>query len=135
MFVQLTFAIFSQPTSSVLNVPNVFLVYLKCMLQPIPVPYCFSLHQIQVRYQTLLLVPIHQASFDHESERPSARCWGWGKGRLGTDLLFLPKIAQVLVKWSQRAHSWNKWSCKLYLEGKVQREHFFKNKALRILYS
>ncbi len=31
--------------------------------------------------------------------------------------------------------SWNKWSCKLYLEGKVQREHFFKNKALRILYS
>jgi len=26
----------------------------------------------------------------------------------------------------------NKWSCKLYLEGKVQREHFFKNKALRI---
>ncbi len=32
-----------------------------------------------------------QASFDHESERPSARCWGWGKGRLGTGLLFLPK--------------------------------------------
>jgi hypothetical protein len=32
----------------------------------------------------------------------------------------------------RRAHSWNKWSCKLYLEGKVQREHFFKNKVLRI---
>jgi hypothetical protein len=27
---------------------------------------------------------------------------------------------------------WNKWSYKLYLEGKVQREHFFKNKALGI---
>ena len=51
----------------------------------------FSLHQIQVRYQVLLQVPIHQASFDHESKRPSARCWGWGKGRLGTGLLFLPK--------------------------------------------
>jgi hypothetical protein len=50
MFIQLTFAIFSQPTSSVLNVPNVFLVYLKCMLQPIPVPYCF--HYTRYRYGT-----------------------------------------------------------------------------------
>jgi hypothetical protein len=26
---------------------------------------------------------------------------------------------------------WNKWSCKLNLEGKVQREHFFKKQAMQ----
>jgi hypothetical protein len=26
---------------------------------------------------------------------------------------------------------WNKWSCKLYLEGKVQQEHFFKKQAMQ----
>ncbi len=35
-------------------------------------------------------VPVPQASFDYGSGRPSARCWGWGKGRLGTERLFLP---------------------------------------------
>ncbi len=97
----------------------------------VPVHSCtinISLHQIQVRYQELKQVPIHQASFDHGSKGPSARCWGWGKGRLGTGLLFSQKIAQVLVRWSLRAHSCNKWSCKLYLEGKVQRDHFLRTK-------
>jgi hypothetical protein len=69
------------------------------MLQSIPVPSInILIHQIQVRYQDLLQVPIHQASLDHKSKGPSARCWGWGKGRLGTGLLLSQKIAQVLVR-------------------------------------
>jgi hypothetical protein len=47
----------------------------------------------------LFQVPINQASFDYESGRPSARCWGGG--RRGRGLLFSKKTAQVLVKWSQ----------------------------------
>ncbi len=58
----------------------------------------YSIHQIQLRHK--IQVPIHQASSGTCSGRPSARCWGWGRGGgvLGTELFFPPrKIAQVLV--------------------------------------
>jgi hypothetical protein len=29
---------------------------------------------------------------------------------------------------------WNKWSCKLYLEGKVQLKHFVKKQAMQHIF-
>jgi len=56
-------------------------------------------------------VPIHQASSDLKSGRPSARCWGggWGWGDLGTSLSSPRKIAQVRDA-GQQEDSCNKWS-------------------------
>jgi hypothetical protein len=45
------------------------------------------------------------ASFDYGSWRPSARCWGWGEREVRYRTSFSQKIAQVLLKGSQRAHS------------------------------
>ncbi len=46
----------------------------------------------------LIQVPIHQASSDQGSRRPSARCWGWGKGSQVQNFLFFQK-------WTQRSQS------------------------------
>jgi hypothetical protein len=40
------------------------------------------------------------------------------------NLAFRTKIAYLLCC------QWNKWSCKLYLEGKVQLRHFYKKQIL-----
>jgi hypothetical protein len=39
---------------------------------------------------------------------------GVGEGVVRYRSSLLPKIAQVLVKWHQQAHSWNKWSFTLF---------------------
>jgi hypothetical protein len=31
---------------------------------------------------------------------------------------------------TSKTKEWNKWSCKLYLEGKVQLKHFYKKQAI-----
>ncbi len=50
-------------------------------------------------------VPIHQASFDYAQE-DLLQDVGVGEGEVRYRASFsLPKIAQVLVKWNQRAHS------------------------------
>jgi hypothetical protein len=56
-----------------------------------------------IRY--LVQVPVHQASSDPESGRPSARCWGWGKVVRYKTSLPPKKIAQVLKKVDQRTLS------------------------------
>ncbi len=60
-------------------------------------------------------------SYTHRNQSESTLCF---------ILIYIPNIVDPFS-----AQYWNKWSCKLYLEGKVQREHFCRNKALRILYS
>jgi hypothetical protein len=45
-----------------------------------------------VKAEKKITTGTNQASFDHESKRPSAKCWRWGKGKVRyTGLLFLPK--------------------------------------------
>ncbi len=60
-------------------------------------PFIFTLETGTV--PELIQVPIHQASCDQGSGRPSARCCGLDReGELGTEHSFLPKNAQVLEK-------------------------------------
>jgi hypothetical protein len=98
-----------------LIVSLVYLIHYK--YQSIHVLSLHPIHQIQVRY--LVQVPVHQASSDPESGRPSARCWGWGKVVRYKTSLPPKKIAQVLKEEDQRTLSCTKWSWKLYLKGKV----------------
>jgi hypothetical protein len=73
---------------------------------PVHCTVLFSIHQIQVRY--LIQVPIHQASSDPCSGRPSGVGDGGGGRELGTKLFPSRKIAQVLEEVDQRALSLEK---------------------------
>jgi hypothetical protein len=55
-------------------------LYFWCTSPFVPVHTCTVFNLVADIATVPLQVQIHQASSDQSSGRPSARCWGWGRG-------------------------------------------------------